>query len=154
MNPRAREVLAELAEPLLDALRRAPDPDAALVGFSRYMATRYPKAMFLRYLIDDPRALGLLIEVLGTSPFLSEILIRNPEYVHWLVSQVDRSPPDATDLLEESDELIDGYRTKRAISMPSSDSNAGSSCALRRATFSDAKRSSRPPSSSPTWQTS
>ncbi len=106
-EPPAREVLAELAEPLLDALRRAPDPDAALVGFSRYMATRYPKAMFLRYLIDDPRALGLLIEVLGTSPFLSEILIRNPEYVHWLVSQVDRSPPDATDLLEESDELID-----------------------------------------------
>ncbi|RPH64738.1 MAG: hypothetical protein EHM89_00975, partial [Acidobacteria bacterium] len=106
-EPAAREVLAALADPLLDALRRAPDPDAALIGFSRYVATRYPKAMFLRYLIDDPRALGLLIEVLGTSPFLSEILIRNPEYLHWLVSQVDRSPPEAADLLEEIDELID-----------------------------------------------
>jgi glutamate-ammonia-ligase adenylyltransferase len=105
-EPAAREVLAQLADPLLDALRRAPDPDAALVGFSRYLATRYPRAMFLRYLMDDPRALGLLIEVLGTSPFLGEILIRNPEYVHWLVSQVDRSPPEAADLLEEVDELV------------------------------------------------
>jgi glutamate-ammonia-ligase adenylyltransferase len=105
-EPPTREVLAGLAESLLDTLRRAPDPDAALVGFSRYLATRYPKAMFLRYLIDDPRALGLLIEVLGTSPFLGEILIRNPEYLHWLVSQIDRSPPEADDLLEEVDELI------------------------------------------------
>ncbi len=107
MSPRRARSWPSLPTPLLDALRRAPDPDAALIGFSRYVATRYPKAMFLRYLIDDPRALGLLIEVLGTSPFLSEILIRNPEYLHWLVSQVDRSPPDAADLLEEIDELID-----------------------------------------------
>jgi glutamate-ammonia-ligase adenylyltransferase len=102
-----REAMGELAEPLLDVLRRAPDPDAALVGFSRYVATRSPKAMFLRYLVDDPRALGLLIDVLGSSPFLSEILIRNPEYLHWLVSQLDRSPPDVTELAEEADVLID-----------------------------------------------
>ena len=102
-----REAMGELAELLLDACQRAPDPDAALVGFSRYVATRVPKAMFLRYLVDDPRALGLLIEVLGTSPFLAEILIRNPEYLHWLVSQIDRSPPDAFELAEEADGLID-----------------------------------------------
>ncbi len=102
-----REAMGELAGPLLETLQRAPDPDAALVGFSRYVAGRYPKAMFLRYLVEDPRALGLLVDVLGTSPFLSEILIRNPEYLHWLVSQVDRSPPDAADLTEEADVLID-----------------------------------------------
>lgn len=102
-----REAMGDLADLLLDALQRAPDPDAALVGFSRYLATRHPKAMFLRYLADDPRALGLLIDVLGSSPFLSEILIRNPEYLHWLVSQIDRSPPDAADLAEEAEVLID-----------------------------------------------
>jgi len=102
-----REAMADLAVLLLEALQRAPDPDAALVGFSRYLATRSPKAMFLRYLVDDPRALGLLVDVLGTSPFLSEIRSRNPEYLHWLVSQIDRSPPDATDLSEEADVLID-----------------------------------------------
>lgn len=102
-----REAMGALAELLLDTLQRAPDPDAALVGFSRYLATRSPKAMFLRYLADDPRALGLLIDVLGSSPFLSEILIRNPEYLHWLISQIDRSPPDATELAEEADLLIE-----------------------------------------------
>ena len=48
------------------------------------LATRTPKSSFLRYLHDDPRALQVLTQVLGTSPFLSEILIRNPEYFHWL----------------------------------------------------------------------
>lgn len=102
-----REAMGGIAELLLEALQRAPDPDAALVGFSRYVATRHPRAMFLRYLGDDPRALGLLVDVLGTSPFLTEILIRNPEYFHWLVSQIDRSPPDAGDLIEEAEALID-----------------------------------------------
>jgi len=103
----AREALGALAETLLDALSRAPDPDAALVAFSRYLTTRLPRAAFLRYLVDDPRALGVLIEVMGTSPFLSEILIRNPEYFHWLVSQVERAPPEAADLEEEADLLLE-----------------------------------------------
>jgi glutamate-ammonia-ligase adenylyltransferase len=63
--------------------------------------------MFLRYLVDDPRTLGVLVEVLGTSPFLSEILIRNPEYLHWVVGQIDRSPPGAIDLVEEVESLIE-----------------------------------------------
>jgi glutamate-ammonia-ligase adenylyltransferase len=98
-----REALGALAETLLDAVSRAPDPDAAVVAFSRYTATRLPRASFLRYLADDPRALDVLIEVTGTSPFLAEILIRNPEYFHWLVSQVDRPPPEIEDLAEEAD---------------------------------------------------
>lgn len=102
-----REAMGALAGPLLEAFARVPDPDAALVGFSRYVATRVPRAMFLRYLADDPRAMGVLVEVLGTSPFLSEILIRNPEYLHWLVGQIDRSPPEAADLLEEVESLVD-----------------------------------------------
>ena len=102
----AREALGALAETLLDAVSRAPDPDAAVVAFSRYTATRLPRASFLRYLADDPRALDVLIEVIGTSPFLGEILIRNPEYFHWLVSQVDRPAPELEDLAEEADLLL------------------------------------------------
>ncbi|HVR31065.1 MAG TPA: DUF294 nucleotidyltransferase-like domain-containing protein [Thermoanaerobaculia bacterium] len=102
----AREALGALADTLLDALTRAADPDTAVVAFSRYVATRVPRAAFLRYLADDPRALGVLIEVMGTSPFLSEILIRNPEYFHWLVSQFERPAPEAEDLAEEVDLLL------------------------------------------------
>ncbi|MBI3049374.1 MAG: hypothetical protein HYY76_13800 [Acidobacteria bacterium] len=106
-----REALAELAEPLLAALERAPDPDAALVGFFRYVISRIPRTEFLHYLADDPRALRLLVEVMGTSPFLAEILIRNPEYLHWLLGEIDRSRPDAKTLAEEADHLLAGAKS-------------------------------------------
>ncbi len=85
-----REALARLAASLVEALQRTPDPDAAVVGLSRYLAARTSKVMFLHYLRDDLAALGVLIELLGTSPFLTEILVRDPEYFHWLMSQLDR----------------------------------------------------------------
>jgi glutamate-ammonia-ligase adenylyltransferase len=96
-----RTTLGRLAPDLLPALLESPDPDAAGVGLSRYLAARAGRAMFLDYLREDPRALHVLTYVLGSSPFLSEILVRNPEYFHWLVSQMERSAPDRQDLEEE-----------------------------------------------------
>jgi len=101
-----RQTLGSVAGVLLDALLETPNPDAALVGFSRYLATRTSRTMFLEYLRDDPRALHVLANVLGTSPFLSEILIRNPEYFHWLVSQIDLSAPDSLEDDEEVEALL------------------------------------------------
>jgi glutamate-ammonia-ligase adenylyltransferase len=96
-----REALGHIAGELLPALAESPDPDAAVVGLSRYLAARTGRSMFLEYLGDDPRAMHVLTYVLGASPFLSEILIRNPEYFHWLVSQIERSAPDRRDLDDE-----------------------------------------------------
>jgi glutamate-ammonia-ligase adenylyltransferase len=96
-----RETLGRLAPSLLPAMLESPDPDAAVVGLSRYLSARTGRAMFLDYLREDPRALHVLTYVLGASPFLAEILIRNPEYFHWLVSQVERSAPDRRDLEED-----------------------------------------------------
>ena len=106
----SRQALGSLTAVLLDCLSLTPDPDAALVGFSRYLATRAPKSTFLRYLHDDPRALQVLTQVLGTSPFLSEILIRNPEYLHWLQDELGRSVPDRLDYAEELDGLLANAR--------------------------------------------
>ena len=101
-----RLALGELAELLIETLVDAPDPDAALVGFCRYVATRIPKGSFLGYLHDDPRALQILTRLLGASPFLSEILIRNPEYLHWLQQELDRHPPDLVDYRAELEALL------------------------------------------------
>jgi glutamine synthetase adenylyltransferase len=57
--------------------------------------------MFLDYLAEDPRAMHVMACVFGSSPMLSEILVRHPEYFHWLVSQVERSAPERQDLEEE-----------------------------------------------------
>ena len=96
-----RETLGRIAGELLPALVESPDPDAAVVGLSRYIAARTGRSMFLEYLGDDPRAMHVLTYVLGASPFLSEILIRNPEYFHWLVPQIERSAPERQDLEDE-----------------------------------------------------
>lgn len=90
-----RKALGALAAELLEALRLTPDPDAALVRFARYLGARAAKVIFLGYLHDDPRALQVLTLVLGTSPYLSEILIRNPEYLHWLLARIDRAAAGA-----------------------------------------------------------
>ncbi len=92
-----RLALGEMADLLLDSLLGAPDPDAAVVGFCRYVATRAPKSSLVGYLHDDPRSLQVLTYILGASPFLMEILIRSPEYFHWLQHELDGPAPDRTD---------------------------------------------------------
>ena len=101
-----RLALGELAELLLETLLEAPDPDAALAGFCRYAAKRVPKSSFIGYLQDDPRALQILTRVVGASPLLGEILIRNPEYLHWLQGELDCPPPDQVDYRAEVDALL------------------------------------------------
>ena len=96
-----REALGRLAPDLIPSLLESPDPDAALAGLSHYVAARTGRAMFLDYLREDPRALHVLTYVLGASPPLSEVLIRTPEYFHWLVAQIERSAPDRQDHEEE-----------------------------------------------------
>ena len=96
-----RLALGEMAGLLLDSLLEAPDPDAALVGFCRYVATRAPKSSLVGYLHDDPRSLQVLTYILGASPFLTEVLIRNPEYFHWLQRELDGPAPDLAEYRAE-----------------------------------------------------
>ena len=107
-DPVAREALGRLAPDLIHALLETPDPDAAAMGISHYVAARTGRAMFLDYLREDPRALHVLSYVMGASPALSEILIRTPEYFHWLVAQVERSAPDRQD---HEEELVSAFRS-------------------------------------------
>ena len=101
-----RHALGAVAETLLDALSASADPDGALVGFTRYLATRAPTRSFLGYLLDDPRAAQILGQLFGASPSLGEILIRNPEYFHWLQLALTSAPPDRVGLNAELDKLL------------------------------------------------
>jgi glutamate-ammonia-ligase adenylyltransferase len=76
--------LADLLPALLTALAASADPDQALTYFERYAKAQGNKAALFSYLKTSPSTLQLLTTVFGASPFLSQILIRNPEYVHWL----------------------------------------------------------------------
>ena len=115
-----REALGRLAPDLLPAILESPDPDAAVAAIAQYVTSRSGRVMFLDYLREDPRALHVLTSVMGASPHLGEILIRTPEYFHWLVSQVERTAPDRQDHEEELvsalstiDDPIDGLNLLR-----------------------------------------
>jgi len=103
-----REALGRLAPELLPALLESPNPDAAVAAMAHYVASRSGRAMFLDYLREDPRALHVLTFVMGASPPLADILIRTPEYFHWLVAQVERSAPDRQD---HEEELVSAFVT-------------------------------------------
>lgn len=103
-----REALGRLAGDLLPSLLESPDPDLAAANVAHYLASRTGRAMLLDYLREDPRALHVMTYVMGASPQLSEILIRTPEYFHWLVSQVERSAPDRQD---HEEELVSAFAT-------------------------------------------
>jgi glutamate-ammonia-ligase adenylyltransferase len=94
----ARDAMAAAIGPLLEAVRTTPDPDGALVAFCRYLATRAPKAAFLRHLAANRHALRTLVDVLGASPLLGEYLIRNPDHFHWLVDHMDAGPLTAGEM--------------------------------------------------------
>ncbi len=101
-----RLALGELADPLIETLTEAADPDAAVAGFCRYVANRFPKSSFIGYLQDDPRTLQILTALLGASPLLGDILIRNPEHLHWLHRELDCPPPDLDDYQAELNQLL------------------------------------------------
>lgn len=83
-----RELLARIIAALLKAAQLAPDPDAAFNNFERFLSVVTHPANFLGFLGDTPEALEALILIFGTSPFSSEILIRNPENFYWLLDQL------------------------------------------------------------------
>ena len=106
-----RHALATVADILIDALADSADPDTALVGVTRYLAARTPARSFLSYLKDDPRAAQILAQLMGTSPSLGEILIRNPEYLHWLQLALKRAFPDRIEYDEALEKLLGAETT-------------------------------------------
>ena len=83
-EPRNRKLLAEYLEELLALLSESPDPDQALNTLERYTAAAVNKTNLYSYLKDSPRTLELLAKTVWGSPFMAEILTRDPELIYWL----------------------------------------------------------------------
>lgn len=83
-EPSSRRLLAEILEPLLAELSRSPDPDQALIYFGRFTESALSPMTFLSYLKDVPHAIPLLARVFGASPFMSQILQRDPYHLYFI----------------------------------------------------------------------
>jgi len=78
-----REQFARLAVLACDSLRQKPDPDMALNNWEHFVSVLPdPKAHFEK-LQSQPMRLEILLNIFSASQFLSDTLVRNPEFLEW-----------------------------------------------------------------------
>ncbi|MEQ9815687.1 MAG: bifunctional [glutamine synthetase] adenylyltransferase/[glutamine synthetase]-adenylyl-L-tyrosine phosphorylase [Azospirillaceae bacterium] len=78
---RSRRMLSDLLRPLMEALGRLPQPDAALVRLDRFLSGLPAGIQIFALLHSNPEMLTLLAEILGTSDHLGNELSRNPDHL-------------------------------------------------------------------------
>jgi len=97
------EGMGEPLEALLPAFLRlvaqSAEPDGVLVRFDRLLSAAVDPAGLLRFLAADPRTLELLVNLFSSSQYLSEILLRQPDRVYQLATQVQRAAVKTADML-------------------------------------------------------
>lgn len=81
------ERLAERLDSLLTAIGGTADPDSALLNFESFVENVPSPLNLLSLLQANPQALENLMGLMGASPFLTQILVRNPEYFYWLLEK-------------------------------------------------------------------
>ncbi len=86
------EINGQFSDDFFQALIDAPDPDMALNNFARI--AQAGRASFLHTLKEHPELCRMLLYVLGGSPFMADMLVRDPDIFDWL--------SDAPDHFEQS----------------------------------------------------
>jgi glutamate-ammonia-ligase adenylyltransferase len=104
--------LARLSGPLGESLHAAADPDAAINQLGRFVHARGGRLSLYQLFADHPVAIEGLIRLLGASPYLADVLVRNPEYFDILIDtewlRHPRAPLDVTEELERTSAAFDG----------------------------------------------
>ena len=86
VDDESRAALADVLPMLLMALSDAATPDASLLGIAAYVQCVPDRTVLLRYLASRPRAVEMLVKLFVGSQFLTEILLRNPDYLEKLTN--------------------------------------------------------------------
>ncbi len=84
-SPQLRAALAEGLPSLLGALQGIATPNRVLVSFERFVQSADNPTALLQYLAKNPRGFEILATLFAGSQFLTEILLRHPEYFAQLV---------------------------------------------------------------------
>jgi glutamate-ammonia-ligase adenylyltransferase len=84
--------LAELCGPLSRYLPRCPDPDMGLNNLERFLAVPAAAERLLTMPEGRSRTLEILLQLLSTSHYFSELLVAHPDYLPMLRVPLRRSP--------------------------------------------------------------
>ncbi len=76
---------SEIVTPVLEAALNSPNPETALNHFSRFSEVVFNRRWLYRLLQDAPFLSYPVIFCFGASTYLSETLIRNPEYFYDII---------------------------------------------------------------------
>ena len=76
---------SDIAIRVLEASINSPNPEAALNNFSRFAQVAFYRRSLYQLLRDDPFLIRPLILSFGASTYLSETLIRKPEYFYDII---------------------------------------------------------------------
>ncbi len=108
------EALAELWSPLGRILPRCPDPDMALNNFERFLANPAGAQQLPMLLENRARALEVVLQLLSTSQFFSDLLITNPDFLE-MVRLPLRASPSRAELLAQLQAEIDATSEDSAV---------------------------------------
>ncbi|MFQ6132966.1 MAG: bifunctional [glutamine synthetase] adenylyltransferase/[glutamine synthetase]-adenylyl-L-tyrosine phosphorylase [Armatimonadota bacterium] len=113
-EPESRQALAEALPELLRCLRDCPAPLMALGNWERLAQAVGDPAALYRRLTHDPRGLDLFTALASTSQFCADALVRNPEYLDYLLEPDALSRPrPAHWLLRDLRREVSALHTRR-----------------------------------------
>ena len=112
-NPNARQLLADHVDQLMTLLSLSAKPDLALSYLERFAKASIDTVHLYTFLNAYPLALELLATTVGSSPFMSQILIRHPTYFYWLCDpDVLHRERTKKDLMRECATIIAAIETE------------------------------------------
>jgi glutamate-ammonia-ligase adenylyltransferase len=79
-------MLAVLAS---DIMKQKPDPDMALNNWERFVSILGDPEHHYKLLLSQPMELDILLTIFSESQFLSDTLIRNPQFLDWVIVPVN-----------------------------------------------------------------
>ncbi len=106
--------LADLCHPLGRILPRCPDPDMALNNFERFLGNPAGAEQLPALLEGRGRVLEILLQLLSTSQFFSDLLSANPDFLDMLRIPL-RSSPSRGELLAQLQGEVDAAYEASAV---------------------------------------
>ncbi|MBP1778509.1 MAG: putative Glutamate-ammonia-ligase adenylyltransferase, partial [candidate division NC10 bacterium] len=107
-----RSSLETILPTLLAALGRLPDPDLALNNLERFAQKVIDRHFLLGLFRDNPRILHLALTIFGSSQFLSDIVVRQPQLFEWLLEPgIIQQPKSKEELAQGARQVVAGAPT-------------------------------------------
>jgi len=68
-----------------DIMKQKPDPDTALNNWERFVSITDDPEKHYKLMLSQPTELDILLTIFSESQFLSDTLIRNPQFLDWVI---------------------------------------------------------------------